>query len=83
MTTGDDIGAGIQTVGSVVAPIVGMLAPEYGKAVTIAFKVLAKVEPAAWNAVAALLQKQDLTPEQKAALIAIEANLARPDSYLG
>lgn len=82
MSTGDDIGAGIETVGSVVSPIVNAVNPAWGAGITLAFKALAVVEPAAYNAVAALFSGKDLTPEQTAEIARVEAALDNPDSYL-
>lgn len=80
--TGENIGSTISTVGSVVAPIVATLDPPIGAAVTIAFKLLAVLEPAAYNAVAALISGADLTPEQQAEIDRVSKALEDPDSYL-
>jgi hypothetical protein len=81
-STGSSIGNTIADVGNVVGPVVATLDPPIGAAVTLAFKVLAVIEPAAYNAISALLQGQALTPEQVAAMQAIETKLQNPDSYL-
>jgi hypothetical protein len=81
-STGDNIGSTISTVGAVVSPIVAVLDPPIGAAVTIAFKLLAVLEPAAYNAVAALISGQDLTPEQEAEIARVSTALEDPDSYL-
>jgi hypothetical protein len=81
-STGDVIGSDIKLVGDIVGPIVAELAPGIGTGINLAFKVLAVVEPAAFNAVVALMSGKDLTPEQLAAMTAIENKLQNPDAYL-
>lgn len=82
MSTGDNIGKDINTVGAVVAPIVQSFNPAVGAVVATIFKIAAVVEPAVYNAAAAVLQGQDLTPEQTAEIARVEAALENPDSYL-
>lgn len=90
MSTGDNIGKDIAAVGTVVSPIVTAvttavnpaIGPAVGRITELAFKVLAVVEPAAYNAIAALLSGQALTPEQEQVIKDVETRLLDPDSYL-
>lgn len=79
---GDSIGVDIAAVGAVVAPIIATVAPEFGVPITLAFRLLAVLEPAAYKAVAALISGQDLTPEQEAEIARVDKALEDPDSYL-
>jgi hypothetical protein len=81
-TTGDIIGADIKLVGEILSPVLAGLAPGIGTGINLALRVLAIVEPEVFNAVAVLMSGKDLTPEQQAAMTAIEAKLQDPDEYL-
>ena len=79
---GDVIASDSASVAAVIEPIISALDPAVGPLVVLAFRVFAVAEPAAYNALAALLGGSNLTPAQIAAVQAVEASLANPDSYL-
>lgn len=82
-STGDVIGADIAAVGTVIGPILSFIPPTtaFAPFVTLAFKGLAILEPAAYNAIAKILGGQDLTPEEQAVIDDIAAKLQNPESY--
>jgi hypothetical protein len=80
--TGDVIAVDIAAVGAVVSPIVALVGPEYSIPLNLAFKLLAILEPAAFKAVQAIVNKQALTPEQDAEIKRVDVALQNPDTYL-
>ena len=81
-STGDIIGTDITVAAGVINPVVSALDPAIAPGVALALGVLAQVEPAIYNIVAAIFQGTPLTAAQLATIAAIEPSLADPDSYL-
>lgn len=81
MSTGDDIGNLILEGDKAIAPFIKTLDPGIGEGVDLALKLLAKAEPAVYNAVVVFLQGKELTPEQQTAKNDAIARLQNPDEY--
>ena len=81
MSTGDTIGTDIAIVESFVGPYLVDLSPGIGNAVDLGLKLLAKAEPAIYNAAVAVIQGVPLTPEQTQAKNDAITRLQNPASY--
>jgi hypothetical protein len=84
MSTGDTIGADIAAAAPIIAAIVGVAYagnPVIVNGVTLAMNLLAKAEPAIYNAVAAAAQGTALTTEQKQQMSDAISRLQNPGQY--
>lgn len=78
---GEQIGADIAAAETVIGPFIRSLSPGIGSGVDLALKLLAKAEPAAYNAIVLELQGTPLTDQQKTERDAAIQRLQRPDDY--
>lgn len=81
MSTGDIIGQDITAAEPIIAGFVSTFNPAIGGGVALALKLLAAAEPAVYNAIAAAIQRTELTPDQISARDAAIVRLQNPGSY--
>lgn len=81
MSLGDDIGAEIAVVEKFLEPILASVPSPVTSGILVGLKLLAYAEPAAYNAVVAVVQSTPLTPEQTQAVADAMERLQDPEIY--